>query len=101
MLDGALRETSGGILLDVEVRPGAPRTRITGFQEARHAVRVDVAARPEKGEANRELAAFLVKLAGRGSGVSIVHGATSRRKTVFVTGLTKPELAVALARGMK
>lgn len=86
MLDGALREASGGVLIDVDVRPGATATRITGYNEWRRSVTVDVAAPPERGAANRALEAFLARLAGPGARAEVVRGATSRRKTVLVRG---------------
>ena len=100
MQDGALRTTAEGILVDVDVRPGASETRITGYVEARGSLRVDVAARPEKGAANRALAAFFARLGGPSAVVTIVRGATSRRKTLRVAGTTKAALLAAIARGM-
>jgi len=97
----ALRETATGILLDVDVRPGASQTRITGFVEARRSLRVDVAARAEKGEANRALAAYFADLGGPTTVVTIVRGATSRRKTLRLAGTTKAVLLAAIARGTR
>jgi len=101
MFAGAVRESPAGLLVDVDVRPGAPETRITGYVEARRSLRVDVAARPEKGAANRALAAFFADLGGPAAVVSIVRGASSRRKTIRVAGATKPSLVAAIARGMR
>ena len=98
MFDGALREASGGVLIDVDVRPGASSTRITGYHEGRRAVRVDVAAPPERGAANRALAAFLESLL-RGASARVVRGAGSRHKTVLVQGVARGALLEALRRG--
>jgi uncharacterized protein (TIGR00251 family) len=96
MYGGALREASGGILVQIDVRPGAAETRIVGYHGGRRAIRVDVAARPERGAANRALAVFLARLAG--GSARIVRGAGSRHKTVLVEGVTRPALLAALAR---
>ena len=96
MFDGALHEASDGVLIDVDVRPGADATRITGYNEWRRSVTVDVAAPPKRGAANRELEGFLAHLAGPGARAEIVRGAASRRKTVLVRGASRAALAVAL-----
>jgi len=100
MFDGALREAPGGVFVDVDVRPGAPATRITGYHEGRHALRVDVAAKPERGAANRELLTFLTGLV-EGASARIVRGAGSRHKTVLVRGAPREAVLAALARGSR
>jgi hypothetical protein len=100
MFEGALREASGGVLVDVDVRPGAPQTRLTGYHEGRGALRVDVAAPPEGGRANRALAAFFGDLV-RGCAVRIVRGAGSRHKTVLIEGVGRDALLEALRRGVR
>ncbi len=99
MFDGALREASGGVLVTVDARPGAAATRISGYNAWRGSVVVEVAAPPERGAANRELEAFLARLAGGGCTARVVRGATARRKTVLVHGASRTALAEAIARG--
>jgi uncharacterized protein (TIGR00251 family) len=96
MVAAAVREGAQGVLLDIEVRPGAAQTRIEGIREGRSAIRIDVAARPERGAANRELCKFLRGLVGRRSDVSVLRGATSRRKTVLVRGASRDAVLAAL-----
>ena len=98
MLEGAIREVSGGLLVQVDVRPGAPDTRIVGYREGRRAIRVDVATRPERGAANRALAAFFARLVG--GEATVVRGAGSRRKTLLVRGVAREDLLAAIARGL-
>ncbi len=98
MFDGALREASGGILVAVDARPGAAATRISGYNEWRNSVTIDIAAPPERGAANRELESFLARLGGSGCVARVVRGATARRKTVLVQGISRPALASAIAR---
>jgi len=54
---------------------------------------VKVAAPPLKGQANRELVAFLSQLLGvsRGS-LAILKGHTSRNKLIAVSGLSREEV---------
>ena len=98
MFEGALHEASDGVLIDVDVRPGADSTRITGYNEWRRSVTVDVAAPPQRGEANREVESLFTRLAGHGCVARIVRGHSSRRKTVLVEGAEKPALLAALNR---
>jgi len=96
----ALRETPEGVLIDVDVRPGAAETRITGYNAWRHSVTVDVAAPPEKGAANRTLVALFRNLGGVAGTAEVVRGATSRRKTVLVRGAPVASVLAAIERAM-
>jgi uncharacterized protein len=77
--------------VEVTVSPGAARSELVG----RHGEgwRARVAARPERGRANRELVALLAQALGvRRDEVTIVAGRTGRRKVVEVDGLTAAEI---------
>jgi uncharacterized protein len=73
--------------ITVHVVPRAKGTVVTG----RHgdAIRIRLAAPPVDGAANAELVRFLAERLGvpRGA-ITIVRGATARRKTVTVEGVT-------------
>ena len=69
-----------GNRLAVVVRPNAPKTRIIGIDDARSAVRVDVAAAPDKNKANKELSSFFAKLSKKK--VVIRSGVACRRKVL-------------------
>jgi len=83
--------------LVVHVVPRARRTEVSG----RHgdAIKIRLAAAPVDGAANAELVRFLAERMGvpRGA-VTIASGATTRRKTVAVRGVTADALARALLR---
>ena len=71
----------------VHVVPRAKATEVAG----RHgdAVRIRLAAPPVDGAANAELVRFLAERFGvPRSAVTIVRGATARRKTVAILGVT-------------
>lgn len=95
MLDRAVTSTAGGVLIRIDVRPGAATTRVAGVHAARAAIRVDLAARAERGRANRELMAFVADLLGVRS-VEIVKGLRSRHKAVLVPGATREAVLAAL-----
>ena len=77
--------------ISLHVYPNAPRNQVVGFSGG--VLGVKVAAPPLKGQANRELVAFLSQLLGvsRGS-LAILKGHTSRNKLIAVSGLSREEV---------
>jgi len=91
-----IKDVEGGACFGVKVVPGSSRTRIGGVLGS--VLKIQVAAAPEKGKANKELTGFLSKVLGRPkSAVQVMTGATSVRKEIFVGGMTGEELGRALA----
>jgi uncharacterized protein len=91
-------DRADGAVVRIKCRPGAPRTRATGVHAG--ALKLDVAAPPEKGRANDEAARFVAALAGLPpSSVRILKGAASREKTLLVSGIKAADLAARLAAG--
>jgi uncharacterized protein (TIGR00251 family) len=91
----ALRESDGALLLKVAARPGASRSAIQGVHG--DALKVAIAAPPEKGKANKALVVFLAKRLGlKRSQVSLVAGPTSRDKTLRIEGVGANELRALL-----
>jgi len=83
--------------LEVEVAPKSRKPGVVGRRGG--ALRVRVASAPEGGRANKELVALVAAFLGVKPGaVSVVKGATSRRKLLEVEGWGDGELAAALAR---
>jgi uncharacterized protein len=77
--------------VEVTVSPGAARSELVG----RHGEgwRTRIAARPERGRANRELVALLAEALGvRRDEITIVAGRTGRRKLVEVESLDAAEI---------
>lgn len=66
----------------VRVKPNAPKTQVLGFDEAKKAVMIAVAAVPDKGKANKELVKFVSKLLGKK--VEIISGTRSREKKLRI-----------------
>jgi uncharacterized protein (TIGR00251 family) len=72
------------VIIRVKVVPRARRTELAG-EMADGALKVRVAAAPEKGEANQELCAFLARHYGvPRTAVEVVAGHTGTRKTVRI-----------------
>ena len=84
----------GEARISLHVYPNAPRNEIVGFSDG--VLGVKVAAPPVKGQANRELFAFL----GVGkSSMAILKGHTSRNKLISVRDLSQEEVLKRLLPG--
>jgi uncharacterized protein (TIGR00251 family) len=77
--------------VDVLVQPRASRAKIGPRHDGR--IKIAVTAPPVDGEANAAVIELVAKALGisRGS-VEVIAGATSRRKTLRVTGATASQL---------
>lgn len=72
-----------GVTLHIHAQPGAKRTEVVGLHG--DCLKVRLASPPVDGSANACLVEFLAGcLRVKRSQVSITHGLSSRRKTVFV-----------------
>lgn len=92
-----MSDKESGARLHVRVTPGAPRNEVMGYAEG--VLRVKVAAPPVKGQANKELIAFLSDILGlRKSQLSILKGETSREKVLAIEGVTRVELEARLSQ---
>lgn len=75
-----------GALLPVLVQPRASRDQVVGVHDGR--LKVQLKAPPVEGAANEAAERFLAKMLGVGRGdVTLVKGASSRRKAFLVKGL--------------
>ena len=86
MLEGLKQRlaTEGKLVVDVKVVPRSARSEVTGFMED-GALKIKVAAVPDRGKANEELRSFLAKQFGVGKGmVKIIAGETSQRKVLRI-----------------
>ena len=81
-------EHAGAVTFDVLVQPRASRVKLGPVHDNR--LKVAVTAPPVDGEANAAVIDALAKALGVARGaVEVVAGASSRRKTVRVTGVTR------------
>jgi uncharacterized protein (TIGR00251 family) len=86
-----------GVSLRLRVKPGARRTRLVGAHGG--ALKLEVAAPPERGKANAAVTRLLAGVLGvRRSDVVITGGETSQDKRVEVAGTTAVAVAAALRR---
>lgn len=90
-----IKEAGGAVTFDVLVQPRASRAKLGPVHDGR--LKVAVTAPPVDGEANAAVIELLAKQLGVAkSAVEVVAGASSRRKTVRITGIT-PAAVEALA----
>jgi hypothetical protein len=83
-----LKTTPGGVELLVLVQPRASRTKVVGEHDGR--LKVALAAPPVDGEANAALIEFVSDALGcRKSDVTLLDGATGRRKRLAVSGVAE------------
>jgi uncharacterized protein len=89
------KDVADGCTLAVRVHPGARKNSVTGVHA--DAVKIALTAPPVDGKANEALIAFLAEtLHLPRARISLVAGATSRAKTVRITGKSAAEVAAAL-----
>ena len=87
--------TAKGCRILLHVVPRASRTAVAGLHDGR--VKLAVAAPPVDGEANDAIVRWLAKALGvPRDAVAIASGATGKRKTVEVEGVSPDEARAAL-----
>jgi uncharacterized protein (TIGR00251 family) len=81
-----VKQHAGAVTFDVLVQPRASRAKVGPVHDGR--LKVAVTAPPVDGEANAAVIETLAKALGVSkTAVEVIAGATSRRKTVRVTGI--------------
>lgn len=89
---------SGGIRLTLHVQPRASATEVAGLHG--DALKLRVASPPVDGAANEEIVRFLAERLGvPRRQVTIISGATGRRKTVAIAGVEAELAGRALGLG--
>ena len=90
------KDVADGCTLSVRVHPGARKNNVTGVHA--DALKIALTAPPVDGKANEALIAFIAEaLHLPRARVSLVAGATSRAKTVRITGRSAAEVAAVLS----
>jgi uncharacterized protein (TIGR00251 family) len=83
-----VREHAGAVTFDVLVQPRASRAKLGPIHDGR--LKVAVTSPPVDGEANAAVIELVAKSLGVAkSAVEVVAGATSRRKTIRVAGVSR------------
>ncbi len=91
----SLHETTAGIVFKVKVVPGSSRDRIAGLLG--DALKIAVAAAPERGAANQAVVKLLARQLGLPANqIEVIRGHTHPRKEIRVRGITATELLARL-----
>ena len=91
----ALRDTPNACTLPVRVHPGAKRNEITGTHDG--ALKISLTTPPTDGRANDALIAFLAAfLKVPRASVTLLTGASSRSKTLHISGKSAAQIQAAL-----
>jgi uncharacterized protein len=95
-----LRESKKGLTFDIQVNPNASRAEISGVQEG--ALKLKVTAPPVEGAANEACIKLLAgELKLKKSQLEIFSGSKSRKKTVMIKNISKPELELKINNFLK
>ena len=87
----AVRDASGGAVLPVKVVPGSSRDKIAGLLG--DSLKVTTSAPPEKGKANRAVAALLAAALGVDKrSVELISSPSNPRKEFRVAGLSADQV---------
>ena len=68
--------------LSLIVKPSSPKNEILGWDEERKAIRVSIAAAPDKDKANKEVIKYFSKILGQR--VTIKKGMRSKEKVIEI-----------------
>lgn len=90
----AIHPAKDGIIIDVEVVPGAKKTQIPSrYNQWRKRIEVRMSQPARDGKANKELISCLAQLFDVDSNaISIVAGVKSGRKTVKIAGVSADDV---------
>ena len=89
----AVRQTGDGVVLDLEISPGAKETAVHGYNPWRKRIEVRLSERAQKGKANEQLISFMSDLFNVNSGdVRIITGSTNSKKSVLIAGAQMPDI---------
>ena len=97
-IEDAIEDIAGGCRIHLHVVPRASRTQVMGLHDGR--VKLQVAAPPVDGEANAAIVKWAAKLLGvTRDAVEIASGATGKRKTIEVQGVSRIDALARLGLG--
>lgn len=86
-----LKESEGGVIFEVIVKPSSRKNEITGIQNA--CLKMKVISPPVDGRANQECLHFIASTLGiKRKEVEIISGHKGRKKRIFIKNITSKEL---------
>ncbi len=93
----AIRQTHLGVVLDLEISPGAKETAVHGYNPWRKRIEVRLSERAQRGKANEQLISFLSDLFHVHSrDLRIITGLANSKKSLLIIGAQMPEILKVL-----
>lgn len=99
MLEKAISEKDGDVLVDIEVSPNSKNFEISNFNDWRNRIEVRIKQIPQKGKANKEISKEFSKLFNRD--VAIFKGEKSSQKTLIFKNSSKEDILVKFQQLLK
>ena len=86
-----IRQTTEGVIITVKVVPASSKTAVAGVLDG--ALKIKIAAQPEKGKANRQLIEFMAgRLGIRKKDVTILAGKTNPVKQIQISNVVTADI---------
>ena len=90
-----IKQTDNGLVIPVKVVPGSSRSRIAALLGG--SLKINIAAAPEKGKANKQLVRFLAEMLNHPkSAITIISGSHDPHKQILIADMTTQELLTHL-----
>ena len=84
------KRLDGSLILDIEVSPNSEMSRITGVNEWRKRLRIDISKPAVNGMANEELLRFIIqKFNIKSNQAELISGHKSKHKSISVSGVNE------------
>ena len=87
------KRLDGSLILDVEISPNSETSRISGINEWRKRLRIDISKPAVNGMANEELLRFIIqKFNIKSNQAELISGHKSKQKSIMVSGISDTDI---------
>ena len=87
------KRLDGSLILDVEISPNSETSRISGVNEWRKRLRIDISKPAVNGMANEELLRFITqKFNIKSNQAELISGHKSKQKSIMVSGISDTDI---------
>ena len=87
------KRLDGSLILDVEISPNSETSRISGVNEWRKRLRIDISKPAVNGMANEELLRFITeKFDIKRNQAELLSGHKSKHKSIMISGISEIEI---------
>ena len=87
------KRLDGSLILDVEISPNSETSRISGVNEWRKRLRIDISKPAVNGMANEELLRFIIqKFNIKSNQAELISGHKSKHKSILVSGISDTDI---------